>query len=230
MCIRDRTPTAQFEPCHGTRGVRSDGHGLFLRNFFGKPTGYNDVVDFTGGNRPHPIVHFIGNVVMGGDDDGFDIDGTDAWVEGNIFLHLHRNNGTPDSSSAVSGGNYSYSAGDPGGTGTETSEITIIGNLIYDCDQAIDAKQGNFFTLFNNTIVHQTHIGGIDPTGAVVILADTGTVSYTHLDVYKRQLGGLEELGRELRAGGGCPGAGKLQGTGLRAHWRPFVRRPDAVL
>jgi hypothetical protein len=169
------TPTAQFEPCHGTRGVRSDGHGLFLRNFFGKLTGYNDVVDFTGGNRPHPIVHFIGNVVMGGDDDGFDIDGTDAWVEGNIFLHLHRNNGTPDSSSAVSGGNYSYSAGDPGGTGTETSEITIIGNLIYDCDQAIDAKQGNFFTLFNNTIVHQTHIGGIDPTGAVVILADTGT-------------------------------------------------------
>jgi len=169
------TPTAQFEPCHGTRGVRSDGHGLFLRNFFGKPTGYNDVVDFTGGNRPHPIVHFIGNVVMGGDDDGFDLDGTDAWVEGNIFLHLHRNNGTPDSSSAVSGGNYSYSAGDPGGTGTETSEITIIGNLIYDCDQAIDAKQGNFFTLFNNTIVHQTHIGGIDPMGAVVILADTGT-------------------------------------------------------
>ena len=168
-------PTAQFEPCHGTRGVRSDGHGLFLRNFFGKPTGYNDVVDFTGGNRPHPIVQFVGNVVTGGDDDGFDIDGTDAWIEGNIFLHLHRNNGTPDSSSAVSGGNYTYGGGDPGGTGTETSEITVIRNLVYDCDQAADAKQGNFFTFYYNTIVHQTHVGGIDPIGAVVILADSGT-------------------------------------------------------
>jgi hypothetical protein len=169
------SPTAQFEPCHGTRGVRSDGHGLFLRNFFGKPTGYNDVVDFTGGNRPHPIVQFIGNVVTGGDDDGFDIDGTDAWIEGNIFLHLHRNAGTPDSSSAVSGGNYVYSTGDPGGTGTETSQITIIRNLIYDCDQAADAKQGNFFTFYNNTIVHQSHAGGVDTAGAVVILADDGT-------------------------------------------------------
>lgn len=168
-------PTAQFEPCHGTRGVRSDGHGLFLRNFFGKPTGYNDVVDFTGGNRPHPIVQFIGNVVTGGDDDGFDIDGTDAWIEGNIFLHLHKNAGTPDSSSAVSGGNYVYSSGDPGGTGTETSQITIIRNLIYDCDQAADAKQGNFFTFYNNTIVHQSHAGGVDTAGAVVILADDGT-------------------------------------------------------
>ena len=169
------TPTAAFEPCHGNQGVRRDGHGIFLRNFFGKPTGYSDVVDFTGGNRPNPIVHFIENVVVGGDDDGFDLDGTDAWVEGNIFLHLHKNGGTPDSSSAVSGGNFAYGAGDPGGVGTETSEVTVIGNLIYDCDEAADAKQGNFFTLINNTIVHQSHIGGVDTDGAVVILADSGT-------------------------------------------------------
>src|SRR5204863_163661 len=94
--------TAQFELCHGTGGVKPGGHGLFLRNFFGKATGYNDVVDFTGGNRPSlPIVHFIENVVTGGDDDGFDLDGTDAWVEGNIFLHLHKNGGTPDRKSVV---------------------------------------------------------------------------------------------------------------------------------
>ncbi len=160
------TPTAAFEPCHGTGGIRSDGHGIFRRNFWGKPNNYNDVVDFTGGNRPNqPIVQFINNVVMGSDDDGFDIDGTDAWIEGNIFLHFHRNGNTPDSSSGVSGGNDSGN----------TSEITVIGNIMYDCDQASDAKQGNFFTFFNNTIVHQTHSGGIDSTGAVVILADAGT-------------------------------------------------------
>jgi hypothetical protein len=168
-------PTAPFEPCHGVRGVRTDGHGLFLRNYFGHPMDYNDVVDFTGSQRGKPIVHFINNVVTGGDDDGWDIDGTDAWVEGNIFLHMHKNGNTPDSSSAVSGGNFSYAAGDPGGVGTETSEITVIGNIMYDCDEASDAKQGNFYTYFNNTIVHQTHVGGIDSTGAVVILADTGT-------------------------------------------------------
>jgi hypothetical protein len=160
------TATAYFEPCHGNYGIKSGGHGVFLRNFFGKVIGYNDVVDFTGGNRPsQPIVHFIENVVTGGDDDAFDIDGTDAWVEGNIFLHLHKNGGTPDSSSAVSGGNY----------GVNTSEITIIGNIMYDCDQAAEAKQGDFYTMINNTIVHQTHAGGVDTDGAVLILADSGT-------------------------------------------------------
>jgi hypothetical protein len=158
--------TAQFELCHGTGGVKSGGHGIFLRNFFGKPISYNDVVDFTGGNRPgQPIVQFIHNVFTGSDDDCLDLDGTDAWVEGNIFLHAHKNGATPDSSSAVSGGDDSGN----------TSEITVIGNIIYDCDQATDAKQGNFYTFINNTIVHQSHQGGDDTDGAVVALADTGT-------------------------------------------------------
>ena len=156
--------TAEFEPCHGTGGVRSDGHGIFLRNFFGKARGYKDVVDFTGGNRPSPIVHFIENVVSGGDDDGFDLDGTDAWVEGNIFCHLHRGSSTPDSASAVSGGN----------DGSDTSQITVVGNIMYDCDVASDAKQGNFYTLLNNTIVHMSTQGGIDSAvpGSVVITRD----------------------------------------------------------
>lgn len=157
--------TAQFELCHGTGGIKLGGHGIFLRNFFGQPIGYNDVVDFTGGNRPGPIVHFIENVLVGSDDDGFDLDGTDAWVEGNIFLHVHKNRGTPDSAAAVSGGN----------SGSATSEITVVGNIFYDCDQAATAKQGNFYVFLNNTIVHQTHQGGVDTDGAVVAVADAGT-------------------------------------------------------
>ena len=167
--------TAGFEPCHGTRGVRLDGHGLFIRNFFGKAMNYNDVVDFTGGNRSNPLVPFIDNVLVGGDDDGFDLDGTDAWVEHNIFLHFHKNGNTPDSSSGVSGGNNTYSAGDPGGTGTETSQVTVINNIFFDVDQAMDAKQGNFFTFLNNTVLHQNHFSGIDSTGSVAICADAGT-------------------------------------------------------
>lgn len=153
--------TAQFELVHGVQGIKSGGHGVFLRNFFGVPIGYNDVVDFTGGNRPGPIIHFIDNVFIGASDDILDLDGTDAWVEGNIFLHAHKN-GSPDTASAVSGS-------DDGGS---TSEITIVGNLVYDCDHFVMGKGGNFYTMLNNTIVHQTHQGGTDTDGAVLCLAD----------------------------------------------------------
>src|SRR5206468_2055029 len=154
-------PSAAFEPVHGTGGVKSGGRGIFLRNFFGTPNGYNDVVDFTGGNRPAPIVQFINNVFAGASDDMLDLDGTDAWVEGNIFLHCHKN-GSPDSSSAVSGGDDSGN----------TSEVTVIGNIFFDCDQAATAKQGNFFTLLNNTIVHTTKTGGLDTASGVVNVRD----------------------------------------------------------
>jgi len=163
-CVFPAT-TASFEPVHGTGGIRSDGRGLFLRNFWGKVSGYNDALDFTGGNRPGPIVQIIDNVFMGSDDDLLDLDSTDAWVEGNIFLHTHRN-GSPDSSSAISGG-----ADNP-----DTSQITAVGNLFFDVDQAANAKQGNFYTLLNNTIVRQNKTGSQDTNTAVVILADEGTV------------------------------------------------------
>jgi hypothetical protein len=92
-----------------------------------------------------------------------DLDGTDAWVEGNIFLHAHKN-GSPDTSSGVSGGDDSGA----------TSEITVVGNLFYDCDHAAMGKAGNFYTFVNNTVVHQTHTGGTDTDGAVLCLADEG--------------------------------------------------------
>ena len=50
--------------------MKSGGHGVFIRNYFGKTQGYNDVVDFTGSQRgAGPIVHFINNVFMGSSDD-----------------------------------------------------------------------------------------------------------------------------------------------------------------
>ncbi len=155
--------TAGFELVHGTQGIKAGGRGIIRDCFFGSATGYNDVVDFTGGNRNQgePIVQFYNNVFMGTADDVLDLDGTDAWVEGNIFLHVHKN-GAPDSSSAVSGGN----------TGSDYSEVTVIGNLFFDCDNAATAKQSNFFAFINNTIVHQSHAGGLDSTGGVVNVRD----------------------------------------------------------
>ena len=152
------TTTAPFELVHGTGGVKAGGHGIMRECFFGSTTGYNDIMDFTGGNRPgQPIIEYCNNVLTGGSDDGLDLDGTDAWIEGNIFLHIHKN-GSPDSASGVSGGDNSG----------QTSEITMIGNLFFDCDQAATAKQGNFFTLYNNTMVHTTKTGGMDSEAAIV--------------------------------------------------------------
>jgi hypothetical protein len=153
--------TQAFELVHGTGGIRIGGRGIIRRCFFGSTIGYNDTVDFTGGQRPAPIVQFIDNVFTGSSDDILDLDGTDAWVEGNIFLHCHKN-GAPDSSAAISGGN----------NGSETSEITIRGNLFFDIDHAVTAKQGNYYTFLNNTVVHQNVTGGTDIEGAVFNLQD----------------------------------------------------------
>src|SRR4029450_10597950 len=154
---------AQFELVHGTGGIKAGGRGIMRDCFLGTTIGYNDVFDFTGGNRPGPILQFINNVCIGSDDDILDLDGTDAWVEGNIFMHTHRD-GSPDSSSAVSGGN----------NGSDTSHVTIVGNLFYDVDQAATAKQGNFYTFLNNTVVDQNGRGSQDAVTGVLNLADDG--------------------------------------------------------
>lgn len=155
--------TAAVEPLHGTGGIRTGGRGIVRDSYFGSSIGYSDIIDFTGGNRPgQPVVQFYHNVFVGSADDILDLDGTDAWIEGNIFLHVHRN-GAPDSSAAISGGSNSGN----------TSEVTILGNLFFDCDNAVTAKQGNFYTLINNTIVHTTKTGGADFGSGVVNLRDT---------------------------------------------------------
>jgi hypothetical protein len=180
--------TAAFEPIHGTIGIKAGGRGLFRRNFFGQTMGYNDVIDFTGGNRPdQPILEFINNVFVGASDDVLDLDGTDAWVEGNIFTHVHKN-GPPDTSSAISGG----------ADGSDTSEVTIVGNLFFDCDHVALAKQGNFFTLLNNTIVRQSHIGGLDSTGAVVCLQDNGMTEGAGIYLEGNIIQDIEQLTRDV--------------------------------
>ncbi len=165
-CIFPNT-SAAVEPVHGTGGVKSGGYGIIRDCYFGTSSGYSDIVDFTGGSRPsQALVQFYNNVFTGTTDDVLDLDGTDAWVEGNIFLHVHKN-GSPDTAAAISGGQNQGAAADK-------SEITAIGNIFYDCDNAMTAKEGNFYTLINNTIVHQSRAGGTEERAGVVNLADDG--------------------------------------------------------
>ena len=127
-------------------GLPQDGYALFEGNWFGSTTGYNDIIDFTGGQRPGAIARFINNVFTGASDDCIDMDAADAHVEGNIFMHVRADAARESLSHAVT-------------TGTEYnqySEVTVVRNLFYDVDHALLSKDGGFMTAVNNTIVHAT--------------------------------------------------------------------------
>jgi Big-like domain-containing protein/lamin tail-like protein/Ig-like domain-containing protein len=87
------------------------------------------------------------NIFSGASDDVLDLDGADAHVEGNIFMNVRQQTPGGDTSSAVSGGSDSGN----------TSEITIVRNFFYNCDHAALAKEGNFYTIVNNTMVNLTY-------------------------------------------------------------------------
>ena len=139
-------------------GSKPGGLAVFSGCFFGKTMGSNDTIDAVNIQRPGPVLHVVGNVFLGSDDDILDLDSTDAWIEGNVFMRAHRN-GVADTSSAIS-------AGDSG------SEITVAGNIFINCDHAVTATDGSFVTLLCNTVVGQ---GNGDPSTAVVNFRDPGS-------------------------------------------------------
>ena len=132
---------AQPELLHGAGGILAGGHGIARDNYFGHSYGFNDTWDFTGGQRQGagagPILQIINNVFDGASDDCLDLDSTDAWIEGNIFLHVHRDplrtDQAIDTGSAISGGVDFVN---------QNSDWTIINNLFYDVDHVFLNKGG----------------------------------------------------------------------------------------
>ncbi|RIK84024.1 MAG: hypothetical protein DCC68_02405 [Planctomycetota bacterium] len=137
--------TADDEIIHGN-GIMTAGVAIIDGNTFGTVSGYNDVIDFTGGQRPGPILQVLNNTFLGGSDDALDLDGTDAHIEGNTFRGFHKNNASDSSSNAIA-------TGIDGGV---ASEITVVRNFFYDNDHAVLVKEGSFLTFQNNTVVGST--------------------------------------------------------------------------
>jgi len=156
--------TSAPEMLHGINGIPANGYGIFRGDYFGHTFGFNDTIDFTGGQRPNAILQVINCVFDGAGDDNLDLDSTDAWIEGNVFMHVHRDpNRTDrgdDTGSAVSGG-VDFDG--------QFSEWTIINNLFYDVDHVALNKGGvgsgaGRFIVINNTIAHVNQESGAGPS------------------------------------------------------------------
>ena len=129
------------EPVHFST-MPASGYAIIKGNVFGAPQGYNDSIDFTGGNRPGPIVQFIDNVFLAAVDDCLDLDATDAHIEGNIFMNVHQDDYRPSTANPISTGE-----------GSGTSEVVIVRNIFYNCDHALLLKDMGSAVFENNTVV-----------------------------------------------------------------------------
>lgn len=62
---------------------------IIEKNLFGTNKGHNDLIDFSGPTQPGPILRVLNNVFLGGGDECIDLGG-DAYIEGNLFTHIHK--------------------------------------------------------------------------------------------------------------------------------------------
>ena len=133
------------EVIHGANLSGSDYFNL-IGNHFQTSSGYNDIIDFSGGRRP--IIYVIGNTFSGGTDDCLDLDGIDAHIEGNRFFNIHTDDPSrPSTSNAIA------TDGD--------AHLTIVRNIFDDVDHALLLKNDSD-AIFENNIVRNATLGAIN--------------------------------------------------------------------
>jgi len=135
------------EVIHG-KDLVAPGWLILRQNSFGKASNGGDVIDFTGAEAPGPVLQIIDNVFMGGDDDGLDLDGTDAFVSGNIFMNFRK-----DPSNTRSTTSNAIATGLPQTGAPNRTSVTAVRNLFLNCDHAVLLKEEAFLTAENNTFV-----------------------------------------------------------------------------
>ncbi|UCG55979.1 MAG: lamin tail domain-containing protein [Phycisphaerales bacterium] len=152
LIVRDSIfPDTVVQTVSGHRALISDPYILFENNVFGVCSGdKQDVVDISM-SGPSPIPRFVGNVFLGGGDDGLDLDGTSAYIEGNLFMNFHRN------FSPEEGESYAITTGYDG---SHSSNHVIVRNLFVNCDNAVLVKDGSWIRFENNTVV-DCNVAGI---------------------------------------------------------------------
>ncbi len=179
---------------HSTFGVESDkdAHGECLNGkessvliegcTFGPMTDYADVMDLE--NCPgDKVPHIVGNTLLGGQDDGIDLDNCDALVVGNLIQDFW----PPDPSNPYKGVNG-------GGITGHNSSPLIVNNIVLRCFHGIGFKNGARPVLLHNTIIdgnigvslYRTNTNYDDPHGTLINNIIVGNRAYDS--------GGIQDL------------------------------------
>jgi len=136
------------ETVHGEH-IEGDEYLIVEGNIFGVNTSNDDVMDFLGAEWPGPIVQVLNNIFLGGGDDGLDFDGTDAYIEGNLFTNFHLNTSRTTTCNAIA-------TGEPQSGDSNRSEIIVVRNVFFDLDHAVLLKEDCFMHAQNNVFVDIT--------------------------------------------------------------------------
>ena len=138
--VRSDFPSTFGEEVINGGGLGDGDYFNVKENIFRVPSGYNDIINFSGGRRPGPVIYVVNNIFLGSTDDCLDLDRADAHIEGNHFFNVHKDE--PDRSSSASAV-----------TADNDAHLTVVRNLFYDVDHAILLKNGSDAVFENNTVV-----------------------------------------------------------------------------
>ncbi|MDZ4783978.1 MAG: lamin tail domain-containing protein [Planctomycetia bacterium] len=122
------------------RFIPAGGHFIIENNVFGRLKGHNDAIDFDSERAPNPIAQVIGNTFLGGGDDALDLTG-DAYIEGNTFMHFHKDQ-------------YNTDPGQSNTLSTSGGDYTVVRNTFFDVGHVTIVKEGAFMNFVNNTVVN----------------------------------------------------------------------------
>ena len=131
LLVRDSVfpSISDTESVHG-HDLSGDEYCIFEGNTFGKTTGYNDVIDFSACKLPGPILELYNNVFLGGGDDGVDLDGADALLDGNIFRDFLKDFAGSSTCNAVATGQQG-----------DVSDIAVVRNIFFNNEHDVLLKQ-----------------------------------------------------------------------------------------
>lgn len=172
------------EVVHGNY-IEDDEYLILESNVFANSNNGGDVIDFLGAERPGPVLQVLNNVFLGGGDDGLDLDGTDAHIEGNVFMNFSKNTSRATTSNAIA-------TGEPQSGEANRTEITVVRNLFINNDHSLLLKEDAFATLQNNVFVNSqiaaiqfNEVGGTAVHGAGKGATLSGNIFWNNNQLFK---------------------------------------------
>ncbi|MEZ6118402.1 MAG: DNRLRE domain-containing protein [Pirellulaceae bacterium] len=91
-------------------------------------------------------MQIINNLFKGGGDDGLDLDGTDAHIEGNVFMNFQLNTSRATTANAIA-------TGLPQSGESNRTQITVVRNVFMNSDHGILLKEDAFATVEHNVFI-----------------------------------------------------------------------------